>query len=96
MRRLSLFSKKFLPLALIAISAACTSATSKDPVQTLRLPSPAKIKGLDPAYANDLYSGREISYVYEGILHFHYLKRPYTLEPNLAETLPKFSADRKL
>jgi oligopeptide transport system substrate-binding protein len=66
----------------------CSATSSKDPVQTLRIPSPSKIKGLDPAYANDLYSGREISYIYEGLLHYHYLKRPYVLEPNLAEAMP--------
>ena len=53
----------------------------------------AKVKGLDPAHADDSYSIRETSKVYEGLLDYHYLKRPYELVPNLAEELPVMSDD---
>jgi len=59
------------------------------------LASPEKIKGLDPAHADDLYSGTEVGRVYEGLLQYHYLKRPYVLIPNLAESMPEISADGK-
>jgi oligopeptide transport system substrate-binding protein len=52
-----------------------------------------KIKGMDPIFAADLYSGNEIARVYEGLLEFHYLKRPYVLKPNLAAEMPKVSSD---
>lgn len=43
---------------------------------------------MDPAAAQDQYSSLEIMRVYEGLLQFHPLKRPYVLEPLLAEDLP--------
>lgn len=61
--------------------------------RVLNLVSTAEIKGFDPINAGDLYSGREISKIYEGLLEFHYLKSPYTLVPNLAEEMPQVSAD---
>ena len=62
---------------------------------TLRLATPAKIKGLDPAHSDDMYSGIEVSRAYEGLLQYHYLKRPYELEANLAESMPTISKDGK-
>ncbi len=59
----------------------------------LNLVSPAEIKGYDPIQADDLYSGREISKIYEGLLQYHWLKMPYELVPNLAEALPEISKD---
>lgn len=54
----------------------------------------AQIKGLDPIQADDVYSTREIAKIYEGLLEFHYLKRPVELSPNLAESIPTVSADQ--
>lgn len=73
----------------------CTSSSKKDPPGTLRLSTSAKIKGLDPVFADDLYSGTETGRVYEGLLQYHYLKRPYILIPNLAESMPEVSTDGK-
>jgi ABC-type transport system substrate-binding protein len=53
----------------------------------------AEIKGFDPAQADDFYSTREIAKVYDGLLEYHYLKRPYKLVPNLATAMPTVSAD---
>lgn len=53
----------------------------------------AKIKGLDPAQIDDTYSAREVANVYEGLLAYHYLKRPYELIPNLAAAMPTVSED---
>lgn len=61
--------------------------------RVLNLISPAEIKGYDPIMADDLYSGREISKIYEGLLQYHWLKMPYELVPNLAESLPEISKD---
>ena len=43
--------------------------------------SPAHIKGLDPIQSDDAYSAQEIAKVYEGLVEYHYLKRPYELVP---------------
>lgn len=83
-----------LCLWLCLLASGC-SKTSKDPANTVHIPSVAKIKTLDPAFADDLYSGWEIGKVYENLLHYGYLKRPYVLEPQLAESMPQLSADKK-
>ncbi|MBY0384238.1 hypothetical protein K2X05_03690 [bacterium] len=50
---------------------------------------------LDPIHAHDLFSHQMSAQVYEGLYHFHYLKRPLEVEPLLAKTLPTISADGK-
>jgi oligopeptide transport system substrate-binding protein len=92
-------NKKFLPLiaSFIGLSLVISGCTKKgaDATNTLHSYSIAKIKGLDPAFADDLYSGNEVLRVYEPLLQYHYLKRPYTLEAGLAEALPEISKDGK-
>lgn len=51
------------------------------------------IKSLDPIHANDVISGNEVHKVYEGLVAYHPLKRPYELMPNLAKEMPTISAD---
>ena len=53
----------------------------------------ANLKGFDPINASDRYSIRMVSQVYEGLYHYHYLKRPLQLQPQLAEGFPEISAD---
>lgn len=53
----------------------------------------ANLKGMDPIYANDLYSNEVISNIYETLFQYHYLKRPLELEPLLAAEMPKVSKD---
>ena len=57
--------------------------------KVLNLSVSAKIKGIDPIYASDLYSGTAVARIYEGLLGYHYLKRPFVLEPNLAAAMPE-------
>lgn len=90
--------KKIGALALVffgfVLFAGCTRS-SKEPAKTLHIPVPAKIKGLDPILADDLYSGDEVGKVYESLFQYSYLKRPYTLEPQLADGMPSLSTDKK-
>jgi ABC-type transport system substrate-binding protein len=72
----------------------CTLKNKAEPPNTLHLVAEEKVKGLDPIFADDLYSGNQVGQVYEGLLQYHYLKRPYVLVPNLAESLPEVSQDR--
>ncbi len=53
----------------------------------------AEVKGFDPIQASDSYASREVSKVYETLYEYHYLKRPYTLVPNLAKGMPIISKD---
>lgn len=72
------------------ILGACTKRTEQNP-NFLNLATTQKIKGMDPAGAQDLYSSSEIMRVYEQLLQYHPLKRPYELEPLLAESMPTVS-----
>lgn len=78
--------------ATLLVFAGCTKKHDANE-RVLNVVSPAEIKGFDPVQADDLYSGREISRIYEGLLAYHWLKLPYELIPNLAESLPVVSAD---
>jgi oligopeptide transport system substrate-binding protein len=71
---------------------SCTAKKSNQ-ANELNIVVSAKVKGLDPIFADDLYSGTEVARIYEGLLQYHYLKRPYELIPNLAESMPEVSAD---
>jgi len=85
---------RFLALAIVVIAfTSCTTKTDSNP-NVLNLATSQKIKGMDPALAQDKYSSDEIVKVYEGLLQFHPLKRPYVLEPLLAEALPIVSKDK--
>jgi oligopeptide transport system substrate-binding protein len=50
-------------------------------------------KGFDPVDAGDVESDREICHVYEGLLEYAYLDRPYHTVPRLAQAMPEVSAD---
>ncbi|MDX9731844.1 MAG: ABC transporter substrate-binding protein, partial [Bdellovibrionales bacterium] len=80
----------------VAIALAVTGCTKKrfdENDNSLNLVLRANVKGLDPASANDQYSATVIGQMYEGLLQYNYLKRPYTLEPALAAALPEISKD---
>lgn len=48
---------------------------------------------LDPAQASNIYANFLVVNLYDTLYRYKYLKRPYALEPNLAEELPQVSAD---
>ncbi|MBI2440836.1 MAG: hypothetical protein HYV35_05630 [Lentisphaerae bacterium] len=52
-----------------------------------------RIRGFDPVMAGDVASALAISRIYEGLLQYAYLKRPYEAEPCLAAALPEISPD---
>lgn len=52
-----------------------------------------RIQGLDPARAGDVASSAIIGRIYEGLLEYAYLDRPYHLQPMLAAAMPDVSAD---
>ncbi|WP_372654041.1 ABC transporter substrate-binding protein [Halobacteriovorax sp.] len=86
------FTTLFAALAILVGFASCTKK-EKETGKTINIAVSADIKGMDPIYANDRYSSNEVGRVYEGLLEYHYLKRPYTLVPNLAESMPTVSED---
>lgn len=92
MGKLKVFGKLTLVASMLVSFAACTKKQNLDE-KVLNLVVASEVKGMDPIYANDLYSSNEVARVYEGLLEYEYLKRPYTLAPNLAESMPEVSAD---
>ncbi len=52
-----------------------------------------RIAGFDPAKAMDLPSIQAMSKMYEGLVQYAFLERPYRVEPCLAEGLPTVSPD---
>jgi len=77
---------------LLFSTTSCSKKTDLNE-RVLNLATLGEVKGMDPIYANDKYSGNEVGRVYEGLLEYHYLKRPYALKGNLAESLPVVSKD---
>ena len=82
-------------IVFIAIISSLSSCTKKQNFneKVLNKVIAADVKGFDPIYADDSYSGKEVAKVYEGLLQYHYLKRPYVLIPSLAESMPTVSKD---
>lgn len=88
--------KKFaivpLLMTILFSMVACTKKEVSNE-KVLNIAVGSEVKGMDPIYANDMYSSNEVARVYESLLQYHYLKRPYQLAPNLAEALPEVSSD---
>lgn len=53
----------------------------------------SRIQGFDPAKSGDVASSMVISRMYEGLLQYSYLERPYQVEPLLAAAMPEVSDD---
>lgn len=89
-----MFKTSFLFSILLVIGVSTSCSKKKEITEKVfSRAQKSKIKGFDPILAGDLYSGEEVSRVYEGLLEFHYLKRPYKLQPNLASAMPTVSKD---
>ncbi|MBR7108203.1 MAG: hypothetical protein IKC89_07310 [Lentisphaeria bacterium] len=76
---------------LIALALFITAAVSSAAV--LRTGSGGQVKTLDPVRADDLASRDLTALVYDTLLQYDYLKRPYTLKPSMLTAMPEVSAD---
>lgn len=56
----------------------------------------APISHLDPIHSTNKYSSIVNSAIFEGLYHYHYLKRPIEPQPRLATEMPKISPDKKV
>ena len=61
----------------------------------VNVPLSSAIDTLDPANSYDTISASVVYQAYEQLYEYHYLKRPYTIQPLLAEGLPSVSQDGK-
>ncbi len=80
-------------LAFVCVMVMPLVGCERPPPADARFVSVGAIKGFDPIDSGDMYSGGAQSQVYEGLLQYHYLKRPVELTPCLAEEMPAVSED---
>ena len=88
-----MFAFRLLTLAVLAATVAGTSANAAQLRDQVLYSVGADFKGFDPADSGDVVSAAMCSRVYEGLLEYAYLDRPYRAEPRLANALPEVSAD---
>lgn len=83
-----------LRLALVTLTLATVAAGVTAPPVPLRFfGTTERIRGFDPIEAGDTTSAAAVSRLYEGLLEYHYLQRPYQVRPLLAEAMPDVSPD---
>jgi len=63
------------------------------PGETVLYGQTSRIRGLDPGISGEVSSSKAISKIYEGLLQYDYLARPYKVIPALAESMPEVSED---
>jgi len=87
----------FIFCAFLAVSFGCrpTRAIGTEQVNrdSILVQDTLRIRGFDPVKAGDLPSAAAIARIYEPLLQYSYLARPYQVEPLLAENLPDVSPD---
>lgn len=95
--------KKIFILTLLLLIASCygnktnkTKSNLEDSEKILfEYSRSSDPKSLDPQAQFDETSGTFINSVYDTLMSYHYLKRPYKLEPTLLKDHPKVSEDGK-
>ncbi|MGF1604289.1 MAG: ABC transporter substrate-binding protein [Thermosynechococcaceae cyanobacterium] len=73
----------------------CGTGPSKDGAgKVIHYLRSSEYKSLDPPKQFDVVSAELIGSLYDPLLTYHYLKRPYELTPNLAEKMPELADDK--
>ncbi|MCI4430149.1 MAG: bicyclomycin resistance protein [Burkholderiales bacterium] len=87
--------QRWLVAGLAALTAAHAGAqqASASGQKVLRYAFPVAETGFDPAQVSDLYSRTITAGIFEGLLAFDFLARPFVMKPLTARALPEISAD---
>ncbi len=80
-------------LVLLGIFAASCTGSRGPRGKVIKFSSQADAKGFDPAFCEDYYTHMMVGQIYEGLVEYEYLRRPFVLKPALAEALPEISKD---
>lgn len=72
----------------LSLTSSCDRSSKVTP-RHLNVPLSGEIATLDPANSYDTISASIVYQTYEQLYEYHYLKRPYTLQPLLAVGMPK-------
>jgi ABC-type transport system substrate-binding protein len=73
--------------AILMATVLCAPATGAG--KTLRVALEQDVTGLDPQAASDAYSAFVCRAIFDSLLEYDYLKRPYALKPATAQALPE-------
>ncbi len=79
----------------LLLSGSCRNKIGQSDDKILHVAVTSEVPTLDPATAYDTVSSSAIYQSYETLYQYHYLKRPYTLEPLLAVGMPKVEGNGK-
>ena len=82
-----------LPLTLAGAQAQVPAAGHTAGQKVLRYAFPVAETGFDPAQISDLYSRTITAGIFEALLAFDFLARPFQMKPLTAESMPEISAD---
>jgi oligopeptide transport system substrate-binding protein len=83
------YHKYLINIFIILLLFSCRKPEESKSNNILNLALSGEISTLDPAVSFDTVSGTIIGQIYEPLFQYHYLKRPYILEPLLAKEMPK-------
>ena len=85
--------KYFIVIFLLLFSFSCRKANQAGfkTENILSYPLSDDVSTLDPANSYDTISATVVYQCYEQLYQYHYLKRPYVMEPLLADGMPKVS-----
>jgi oligopeptide transport system substrate-binding protein len=75
-------------LLVLLILMSCSKSKTKKVNDVINYPLSSEVSTLDPAISYDTISATVIYQFYETLFEYDYLKRPYTLKPLLAESMP--------
>ena len=80
---------------LISSISGCDKSAAGDDAGEMVLYSslPAKVRSMDPGDIGDKISAAVVGQFFECLYQYHFLKRPYEIIPQLAESLPEISED---
>ena len=84
----------FLCLLISGLSLHCTKKENSSKGSKVISILDANISSLDPIHSTNRYASIVAASIFEGLYHYHFLKRPIELEPMLAESMPQISKDR--
>jgi oligopeptide transport system substrate-binding protein len=76
-------------LSLLLLLTAVGATRAADPSKVLRVAFPVDVTGFDPQSTSDAYSTRISRAIFDSLLQYDFLKRPYELAPSTAESLPE-------
>ncbi len=85
-------------LAVVSTLAGCngveqSNTPGQDAQRVYRHSMDGAPTSLDPVQAGTVYAGVMVANLYDRLYSYKYLARPYELKPDLAESMPKISAD---